>query len=917
MGRHVVTYRELLKLEGEPDPTRLLLFDGHSLAYRSFYAIPELSTRDGRPVNAIYGFWRILVRILRSFPSTYGAVVFDAGGKTFRHELYPAYKATRKAIPSDLAAQLPVIQELLRRLGVNVVAVEGVEADDLLASLACRAAEKGLVTYIATSDKDLAQLVGERILLLKPSGRGPEGGIDLLDAEKVKERFGAPPERIVDFLSLTGDSSDNVPGVPAVGEKTASALLAQFGSLDAVLERSDEVRNARVRENLKEHAADALLARRLIVLKEDLPVGDVLVDCRLEEVDVEGLGELLRELEFQSVLAELGLEAAPLRTQKKAAEEETVYRTILDERELDELVGRIAAEEEFSLDLETTSRDSMRAKIVGIAVSLRPYEGYYIPVGHDYLGAPKQLSLSHVLGALRPLIEGETPRIVGQNLKYELVVLERYGLHPRGIAFDTMIASHLARPEEPRHNLEEIARFYLNQPMLSYSELFGKEGRIAAAPLDQATPYAAADAEVVLRLKGPLEAALEEVGATRIFREVEVPLVAVLARMEQNGILLDQGILAAQGEEIRKRLRILEEDLYEIAGERFNPSSPKQVAQILFERLRLPVIERTKTGPSTSAHVLAKLAEKHPLPGKLAAYRELEKLLNTYIERLPEAVHPETGRIHTSFHQTSTATGRLSSSDPNLQNIPIRTEIGEKIRRAFVAPPGSLLIGADYSQIELRLLAHLSQDEVLIATFERGQDLHRLTASRIFAVPEEGVSPRLRDVAKRINFGIIYGISPYGLARELGIPQQEARAYIDRFFAAYPKAKEYIDRMIALATERGYAETLLGRRRPLRHLTSKEAARKNFDQRNAVNTPIQGSAADLIKLAMLQIDRSIEQGGLKAKMLLQIHDELVFEAKEEDVLQAMVEIKERMEHVMELRAPVEVKIRCGKDWSEI
>jgi len=591
--------------------------------------------------------------------------------------------------------------------------------------------------------------------------------------------------------------------------------------------------------------------------------------------------------------------------------------TILTREALDGLIKEIAKLEEFSLDLETTSRDPVQADIVGIALSCKPYEGYYIPVGHDYLGAPAQLALDEVLVVLRPLIEAESPRIIGQNLKYDVIVLERHGLHPSGVAFDTMIASHLARPEERRHNLVEIARVYLGYEMLSYQELVGKDGQIAAVPLDKATFYAAEDAEIAFRVKQPLEQALARVNATQLFHEVEVPLVPVLARMERNGIKLDKQVLATQGEELRERLSVIKEDLYEMAGEPFNPSSPKQVAEILFDRLSLPVIERAKTGPSTSARVLSELAVHHPLPGKLIEYRELEKLLNTYIDRLPEAINPKTGRIHTSFHQASTATGRLSSSDPNLQNIPIRTEVGERIRRAFVAPRGSQLIGADYSQIELRLLAHFSEDEALIQAFETGEDLHQLTASHIFGIPEGEITPKVRDAAKRVNFGIIYGISPFGLARELGISREEAKAYIDRFFMAYPKAKAFIDRMIELATERGYAETILGRRRPLPYLTSKNVQRRNFDRRNAVNTPIQGSAADLIKLAMLQIDRLIEQGDIKAKMLLQIHDELVFEAKRDHCEAAMTQIKAAMEGVMTLAVPLEVEVKCGSNWSEI
>ena len=916
---------ELLGWQEETDKRRLLLFDGHSIAYRAFYAIRELSTRDGRPVNAVYGFWRILTRIMRAFPSAYVAVTFDAGGETFRHRLYPQYKATRKEIPADLAAQLPLIHEILDQLGVRVISLEGVEADDILASLARCATEKDLSVLIATSDKDLAQLVDPQVRLIQPAGRRSgggqsAGGIELIDRERVQEKFGVPPEQIIDFLALVGDTSDNIPGVPSVGEKTASRLLSRFGSLDAILANVDQVKNARVKENLKKYEQDALLARRLVTLDGEIAVGEVPEGCRLREVEVDRLRVILTDLDFHSILDDLQLEGLPF--PKKEAKEtkderRADYRPILNSDDLSQLVKDLAAEEEISLDLETTSRDPMRAKIVGIALSPRPYEGYYIPVGHDYLGAPTQLATADVLAALRQLIEGEGTKIIGQNLKYDILILRRYGLAPRGVSFDAMIASHLAHPEERHHNLETIARTYLGYEMLSYNELVGKGGEIAAVPVEKATFYAAEDAEIVCRVKPLLEGALTETGVMTLFREVEVPLIAVLTRMEEHGILVDRKVLAAQGRDLRERLSIIEEDLYEIAGARFNPNSPKQVAQVLFVRLGLPVVDRTKTGPSTSARVLAELAMKHSLPGKLIEYRELQKLLNTYIERLPAAINPETGRIHTSFHQTSTATGRLSSSGPNLQNIPIRTEVGERIRRAFVATEGAVLVGADYSQIEIRLLAHLAEDGALIEAFKTGKDLHAITASRIFSLPEEEVSAKLRSAAKRINFGIIYGISPFGLSRELGITRTEAKDYIERFFAAYPRTKAWMDRIVEKTTERGYAETILGRRRPLPQLNSTNAQSRNFARRNAINTPIQGSAADLIKLAMLRIDRAIEEGAIEAKMLLQIHDELIFEVQEEKSGEAIARIKEEMEGVMELLVPLEVSVECGKDWSEL
>jgi len=913
----VSTFSTLFGWKEPPDDRRILLIDGHGIAYRAYYAIRDLTAPDGRPVNAVYGFWRHLRKLLQAFPSAYVAVAFDAGGRTHRHELHEAYKATRAPMPEDLASQMPMIHHLLETLGVRVLEEEGVEADDILATATRCAGAAGLETLIVSSDKDLAQLVSDRVRLVRPSGRGRNEGFEILDAEGVRSRYGVAPEQLADWLSLVGDASDNVAGVPGVGKKTATKLIEEFGSLGGLLEHVDRVGNARIRDAVAEHADTARLARRLVGLREDLDVGEIPGDLGVGDVDVSRLVDLLSDLGFRSILQELALDTPSAGGPPGPLQRSGTYATISDPQDLARLVTEVAAEETISLDLETTSRDPVSAEIVGVAVALRPYEGYYIPVGHDYLGAPPQLALPVVLKALRPLIEGDTPQIVGQNLKYDILILERHDIHPAGVAFDAMIASHLARPEARRHNLETIARDTLGYEMMTFEEVAGKDGRMAAVPVDTAAAYAAEDAEVVLRVRPSLEAALEEAGATSLFRELELPLIPVLARMERHGILVDRETLRAQGEELRRELGVIEADLIEMAGEPFNPGSPKQVATILFERLGLPVIERTKTGPSTGARVLAELAIQHPLPGRLLAYRELQKLLNTYIDRLPEKINPTTGRIHTSFHQASTATGRLSSSDPNLQNIPIRTKVGERIRRAFVAPAGSVLIGGDYSQIELRLLAHFSEDEAMIAAFESDVDLHRRTASRVFAVPESQVTPQLRQIAKRINFGIIYGISAYGLARQLGTSREEARTYIERFFEAYPQAKATLDRMVERATERGYAETLLGRRRPLLHLASKNVQRRNLDRRNALNTPIQGSAADLIKRAMLEIDREITHGMLGARMLLQIHDELVFEAPKEDAEAAAQRIKTVMEGVMSLRVPLVVSVSWGENWSQI
>ena len=912
------TYEEIFRLSEPLDEGRVLLFDGHSHAYRAYYGIPELTTGAGEPVNAVYGFWRILIRTLRGFPSAYVVVTFDAGGKTFRHDAYPDYKANRKPMPEDLASQIPWIERLLDALGVPTLSIPGVEADDVLASLATQAEAHGLRCLIATSDKDMAQVVSDKTHLLRPGGRAVDSAQQRLDPAGVEEKYGVPPERIVDLLSLVGDSSDNVPGVPGVGARTAAKLLQEYGSLDAALDAADQVKNRRVSAGLAGGRDAAELARRLIVLRSDVEVDEVPASCRLRGVDPDELAHVLTELEFTSALSELDL--APTPSTEPAVEtprQPVTYRTILDRPALDALAVELREAETVSIDLETTSLDPIDARIVGIALSTKPYTGAYIPVGHEGLDAPEQLLPADVLDVLRSIIEGKTPKLIGQNLKYDVVVLRRHGLRPTGISFDSMIASHLVHPEERRHNLDQIARTTLGHAMITYEEAAGKDGAFAAVPIDRATEYAAEDAEIVQRLYAPLTRALDESGLTKLFRDVEVPLIQVLARMEEHGMLVDADVLTAQGDELRTELQIIESDLMDIAGGPFNPNSPKQVAEILFERFGLPVIDKTKTGPSTSARVLSILAEQHPFPGKLLAHRELKKLLSTYVDQLPKAINPSTGRIHTSFHQTVTATGRLSSSEPNLQNIPTRTEIGGRIREAFVAPKGSTLVAADYSQIELRLLAHFSEDDRLIEAFREGLDLHRLTASVVFGLPEDEVPDMLRDAAKRINFGILYGISPFGLARELGIPQSEARGYIDRFFTAYAGAKAYIDRMIERATETGSVETILGRRRPLPNLTSRNVARRNFDRRNAVNTPIQGSAADLIKLAMIEIDRWIEAEHAPVKMILQIHDELIFEIEERAAEEATAVIVETMEGVLSLRVPLSVKVASGSDWSSI
>lgn len=890
-------------------PERILVVDGPSALYRSFYAIPNLTTSQGEPVNALYGFVRTLLKVLRDHPARYVAVALDTAGPTVRHEEYPAYKATRKPMPDPLARQIPRVAEILEALGISCVAVPGYEADDVMATLSWAAEREGIPALHLTGDKDMAQLVTDRVVLLRP-GRGPADRLAVLDREGVEERFGVPPEKIVDLLSLEGDPTDNVPGVKGIGEKTARELLREHGSLDGVLAAADRVRNRKVAQALAEHRDDALLSRELVTLRE-APLPVEIADCAPNPIEPGRLRAVLEGLEFRSILAELALD--------RPATPDGVYEIVLGEEAFVSLLEILRGAEEFALDLETTSTDPLTAEIVGIALAVEPDHAWYIPVGHAYPGAPAQLPLSRAVAGLRPLLEDGTPSVIGQNLKYDLQVLASHGIEVHGVAFDAMVAHWLLRPDSPAHGLDAIARDELGVKVQTYKELLavGGEGGMQEVPVDRAARYSGEDAAVVCRLRPGLTVKLREAGLEQLFGEVEIPLIEVLRAMERRGVLLDRDVLQEQGKELEVLLANLRDALFFLAGGPFNPNSTPQVREILYQRLGLPVLGRRKTGPATDAFVLRELSVQHEFPGRLAAYRELEKLRNTYIEKLPACVHPKTGRIHTSFNQTGTATGRLSSSDPNLQSIPTQREAGVDIRRAFVAPPGRVLLGADYSQIELRILAHFSRDEALIAAFERGEDLHRRTASALFGVSLDQVDDRMRTVAKRVNFGIIYGISPYGLARDLGISQTDAKGHIARFFEAYPKVGPFLDGLVEEARRTGHARTLLGRWRPLPGLAAPDRRGSGADQRNAINTPIQGSAADLMKLAMLRLHEAWREGDLPAEMILQIHDELVFEADEGDADRAAGLIKELMESVAAVRVPLAVEVKTGRHWGEI
>jgi DNA polymerase I len=880
---------------------RILLIDASSLIYPAFHVMGELKTSTGFPTGAIYGYARTVLMLLREYPSQYVAVAFDSRGPTHRHEKFSEYKAHRPAMDEALAAQIPKIKELTDALRLKKFEVPGYEADDIIAALVPLAAAQGLDVLIVSGDKDLLQLVGDGVRVLKP-GRDVTRDLKILDSAGVQQYLGVRPDQVLDFLALVGDSVDNVPGVPGIGEKTAQKLLSQFPSLEALLENLDKVEPKKLSEKLKAFQEQARLSRELVKLNPP-PLDISLEECRAQPPDLERLRALLEELEFRSLLQELAL--APTVPPPAQRAPTLALEIVLTEEQLDALIERLQSAPEISLDTETTSEDAMTAELVGISLAIEPGAGFYIPLAHSYLGAPRQLPRDLVMAKLKDILQ--TKPIIGQNLKYDAKILRRSGIELKNIVFDSMLAAYLLDPES-RKDLNELARRYLGHSVMDFSELGA--ARMDLVPIEQAARYSIADAEAVIRLKEKMLPELRSKNQEKLFYEVELPLINVLIEMELNGILLDKEILREQAKELETLATQLLQDIFRLAGQDFNPNSPKQVAYVLFEKLKLPVLRKTKTGPSTDAYVLQELASLHPLPEKLLAYRELEKLLSTYVKKLPEYINPRTGRVHTTFQQHITVTGRLSSTEPNLQNIPVRTELGGQIRKAFVAPPGRVLIGADYSQIELRVLAHLSEDPGLIGAFERDEDVHARTAATIFNIPIESVGPRERRIAKMINFGLSYGMTGYGLAQRTGLSRSEAEKFIKNYFENYPGVRAYMERVVREAEEKRYLETLLGRRRYFVELSSQT-------KREAINFPVQGTAADIMKLAMLRVYERIQSGEIRADMLLQIHDELIFEADAEAAERAAQLIKQTMEGAFSLRVPLKVETHIGTNWGEI
>ncbi len=894
------------KPRGQGAPV-LCLIDGSALAYRSYYAFirrPLLNSR-GKNVSAVYGFASSLIKILEDLEPDYIVVAFDTPEPTFRHVEYADYKATREEPPDELIEQFPAINELVETFGIPLIAMPGYEADDVIGTLVTRARAEGVSSVVVSGDKDFFQLVGDGVTVFDPGK-----GITYTPAT-VEEKFGVPPEQVTDVLGLMGDASDNVPGVPGIGKKTAVALISEYGTIEEVLAHLDDISGPKRRKNLGEFAQQALDSRRLVTIHVEAPVELGLEDLVREPPDAERVSSFLTEYEFPSLVKRL----VPLsaRTADTAG-----FRLVATKKELDALIAQLKTSGGFAVDLETTSLDPILAEVVGVAVATGKRDAAYVPIARDGGGG---LPSEEVLSAFRGVLEDPGLPKYGQNLKYDHEVLRSYGITLAPIAFDTMVASYLIDPGKRRHNLAALALEHLGRRMTSIEDLIGKgkeQLSFADVSVEAARDYACDDAATAYELTELLRESVREAGLERLLLEVELPLVPVLAGMELAGVALDVPFVDALGEKLGLEIDELRAKVCESAGTDFNLDSPKQVGEVLFERLKLPRGRRTKTGYSTDIRVLEGLRETHEVPGLLLSYRQLMKLKAGYLDALPKLVNPKTGRLHTSFNQTVAATGRLSSSNPNLQNIPVRTEIGREIRKAFVAEEGRVLISADYSQIELRLMAHLSGDEGLIAAFEAGNDVHRSTAALIFGKDEEDVSTAERDWSKTVNFGIMYGMSAFGLARQLEIGNDEAFEFIERYFGMYPGVRDYTEQVTEEAARSGYATTILGRRRPVEGLDSENARVRTLAERVAVNTPIQGSAADLIKVAMLGVDRRIATGALPCDMVLQVHDELVFEVDEAAVEDVVEAVREEMENPagFDLDVPIVVNAAHGANWYE-
>ncbi|MBI4997394.1 MAG: DNA polymerase I [Rhodocyclales bacterium] len=891
----------------------LLLVDGSSYLYRAFHALPDLRTASGQPTGAIKGVVAMLRKLEADYKADYRAVVFDAKGKTFRDEWYPDYKAQRPPMPEDLVAQIEPLHECIRAEGWPLLMVDGVEADDVIGTLAREATGQRMDCVISTGDKDLAQLVNAHVRLVNTMSN------EVLDEAGVQEKFGVPPNRIVDYLALMGDAVDNVPGVAKVGPKTAAKWLAQYGSLDEIVAHAAEIGGA-VGENLRAHLDFLPLGRKLVTVACDLDLPLRLADLVPRPNDEAKLVELYNRLGFRSWLraAEAAAPAAPKPEARKNATDG--YEAILDEATLARWLAKIEAAPLTSLDTETTGLDPMQAQLVGISFAVQAGEAAYLPLAHRYAGVPPQLTFAETLARLKPWLESPQHRKLGQHLKYDRHILANHGIELRGIADDTLLESYVLESDKS-HDLGNLAERHLGLKSISYDDITGKGAKrisFAEVPIEKAAEYSAEDADLTLRVHEALAPRLaEEPQLDKLYRELELPVAEVLYRMERNGVLIDVFSLAQQSEELGRKMLALEAEAQQLAGQPFNLSSPKQLGEILFGQLGLPVVKKTPGGaPSTDEEVLEKLAEDFPLPRKILDYRSVAKLKNTYTDKLPLMVNRQTGRVHTSYGQAVAVTGRLSSNDPNLQNIPVRTAEGRRIRSAFIAPPGHVLMSADYSQIELRIMAHLSNDARLLEAFARGEDIHRATAAEVFGITPLEVGPDQRRAAKAINFGLIYGMSAFGLAKQINVERSAAQAYMDRYFARYPGVARYMEETRALARDKGYVETVFGRRLWLPEIKSGVVARRQGAERAAINAPMQGTAADLIKRAMLAVQEWLDVQRLATKLLLQVHDELVLEVPDGEIPVVREQLPKLMGGVAKLAVPLLVEVGVGPNWDQ-
>ncbi len=891
----------------------LVLVDGSSYLYRAFHAMPALSNSRGEPTGAVYGVVNMLRRLLADYEPGYIAVVFDAKGRTFRDDIFAEYKANRPSMPDELSAQIAPLHEIVRALGLPLLEIQGVEADDVIGTLARQAAAEGLDTLISTGDKDMAQLVNAQVHLVDTMKEV------VYDREAVIAKFGVPPERIIDYLTLVGDTSDNIPGVPGIGPKTAAKLLQEHGSLDELVAQAANI-GGKVGENLRAAISHLPMSRQLATIHCDVTLLPKPLDLKPAAPDEAKLRELYSRLEFKGWLADLGGTNRPVSVAESAAAG-AGYETILDETKLDAWIARLRASGQFAFDTETTSLDAMNAEIVGVSFAERSGMAAYVPLAHRYPDAPAQLDRDATLKKLKPLLEDPALLKIGQNLKYDMNVLMNYDIALAGIRYDTMLESYVLDSTASRHDMDSMALKYLGYKTLKYEDVAGKgknQINFSEVPIEQASAYAAEDADITLRLHETLWPRLAgHERLTKLFDEIEMPLVPVLSRMERHGVRIDVGMLRNQSQELAKRLQEVEQEAYAAAGQPFNMGSPKQIQEVLYGQHKLPVLKKTPTGQSSTAEeVLAELSLDYPLPRMILEYRSLSKLKSTYTDKLPEMINPKTGRVHTSYHQAVAATGRLSSTEPNLQNIPVRTAEGRRIRQAFIAEPGNKIISADYSQIELRIMAHLSGDAGLQKAFAQNMDVHRATAAEVFGVAPDLVSDEMRRNAKAINFGLIYGMSAFGLAKQLRIDRAAAQEYVERYFARYPGVRDFMERTRELARRQGYVETLFGRRLHLPEINASNMVRRQAAERAAINAPMQGTAADLIKRAMLVVDDWIARDRPRVRMIMQVHDELVFEVAEDSVDQARETVRRSMVEVATLDVPLVVDVGMGQNWDE-